>query len=148
MIERMVGPAGLEPATTLAHKAVTEGIALAKEVNAKLTILTVTVPFHIFSLDPWVLEDTRPQYNERMRVHAAKILTSVMDAAKMAGVPCQTAHIEHEHPYRAIIDTAASTGCDLILMASHGRRGAAAMVLGSETVKVLTHSKLPVLVHR
>ena len=132
----------------LADKAVTEGIALAKELNAKLTVLTVTVPFHIFSLDPWVLEDTRPQYDERMREHAAKILTSVIDEARMAGVPCQTVHIEHEHPYQAIIDTAASKGCDLILMASHGRRGVAAIVLGSETVKVLTHSKIPVLVHR
>jgi nucleotide-binding universal stress UspA family protein len=57
-------------------------------------------------------------------------------------------HVEHEHPYQAIIDTAETKGCDLIVMASHGRRGIAALVLGSETVKVLTHSKIPVLVHR
>jgi nucleotide-binding universal stress UspA family protein len=57
-------------------------------------------------------------------------------------------NVEHEHPYRAIIDTAASKGCDLIVMASHGRHGISAMVLGSETVKVLTHCKIPVLVHR
>jgi nucleotide-binding universal stress UspA family protein len=56
--------------------------------------------------------------------------------------------IEHEHPYQAIIDTAVSKGCDLIVMASHGRHGIFALVLGSETVKVLTHSKIPVLVHR
>ena len=132
----------------LADKAVTEGIALAKEINAKLTVLTVTVPFHIFSLDPLVIEDTRPQYDERMQAHAAKILALVIDQARMAGVQCQTIHVEHEHPWHAIIDTARSKGCDLILMASHGRHGVAAMVLGSETVKVLTHSKLPVLVHR
>jgi nucleotide-binding universal stress UspA family protein len=56
--------------------------------------------------------------------------------------------VEHEHVYQAIIDTAQAKGCDLIVMASHGRRGISAMVLGSVTVKVLTHSKIPVLVHR
>ena len=56
--------------------------------------------------------------------------------------------VEQEHPYQAIIDTAESKGCDLIVMASHGRHGISAIVLGSETVKVLTHCKTPVLVHR
>jgi nucleotide-binding universal stress UspA family protein len=64
------------------------------------------------------------------------------------GVPCDTLTVWHEHVYQAIIDTAAAKACDLISMASHGRRGLTAMVLGSETLKVLTHSKLPVLVHR
>jgi nucleotide-binding universal stress UspA family protein len=67
---------------------------------------------------------------------------------RSAGVACEAVHVEHEHPYRAIIDTAASKGCDLIVMASHGRHGITAIVLGSETVKALTHSKIPVLVHR
>ena len=57
-------------------------------------------------------------------------------------------HIEHEYPYQAIIRTAKSRKCDLIVMASHGRRGVSALLLGSETAKVLTHSKIPVLVHR
>ena len=61
---------------------------------------------------------------------------------------CDTVTVEHEHPYRAIIDTANSKHCDLIVMASHGRHGIAAIVLGSETVKVLTHAKIPVLVYR
>jgi nucleotide-binding universal stress UspA family protein len=69
-------------------------------------------------------------------------------SAKAAGVACDTVQMEHEHPYQAIIDTAKSKSCDLIVMASHGRRGIAAMVLGSVTVKVLTHSRIPVLVHR
>jgi len=63
-------------------------------------------------------------------------------------VPCETVKVNHEHPYEAIIDTAKTTGCDLIAMASHGRRGVSAIALGSETVKVLTHSKIPVLVYR
>jgi nucleotide-binding universal stress UspA family protein len=69
-------------------------------------------------------------------------------ATQAAGVACETIQVEHEHPYQAIIDTADSKGCDLIVMASHGRHGISAIVLGSETVKVLTHCKIPVLVHR
>ena len=68
--------------------------------------------------------------------------------AKAAGVACKTLHVEHEQVYRAIIDAATARDCDLIVMASHGRRGVSAVVLGSETVKVLTHSKIPVIVYR
>ncbi len=132
----------------LAGKAVQHGIAFAKEISAKITALTVTAPFHVLSLDPQVVEDTPAQYNKQVQEHAAKILDSVAKAAKAAGVACETVQVEHDHPYRAIIDNAKSKGCDLIVMASHGRRGVSAIVLGSETVKVLTHSKIPILVHR
>jgi nucleotide-binding universal stress UspA family protein len=132
----------------LAEKAVRAGISLSKAIGAKITVLTVTMPFHILTTDPQTIEDTRPQYNKRMEGHAAKILGAAVNAAKAAGVACDTVHIEHEHPYRAIIDTATSKGCDLIEMASHGRRGVSAILIGSETMKVLTHSKIPVLVHR
>jgi nucleotide-binding universal stress UspA family protein len=63
-------------------------------------------------------------------------------------VECNLVQVEHEHPYRAIIDTATKSGCDLIAMASHGRRGVSAVIIGSETSKVLTHSSIPVLVYR
>jgi nucleotide-binding universal stress UspA family protein len=63
-------------------------------------------------------------------------------------VSCETMHVEHDQPYLAIIETAVRKSCDLIVMASHGRRGISAMVLGSETTKVLTHSTIPVLVVR
>ena len=79
---------------------------------------------------------------------AAKYLSAVKDAAATAPVTCDTVHVEHEHPYQAIIETAKKQGCDAIVMASHGRRGVSAIVLGSETVKVLTHSTIPVLVYR
>ena len=72
-----------------------------------------------------------------------KTLGAAAEAAKAAGVACEAIQVEGEHPYQAIIDTATSKGCDLIVMASHGRRGIAALLLGSETVKVLTHSKIP-----
>jgi nucleotide-binding universal stress UspA family protein len=132
----------------LAGKAVRHGIALAKQIGAKVTALTVLPPFHTFTTDTQMLEDTPAQYKIRVQESAKKTLGAVASAAKAAGVACETVQIEHEHPYQAIIDTAASKGCDLIVMASHGRHGISAIVLGSETVKVLTHSKIPVLVHR
>jgi nucleotide-binding universal stress UspA family protein len=134
--------------SALAEKAAQHGIALAKRIVAKTTALTVSPPFHVFTTDTQMLEDTPAQYQARMKQRAEKILGAVAHAAQAAGVACETVHVEHEHPYQAIIDTAVSKGCDLIVMASHGRRGISAIVLGSETVKVLTHSKIPVLVHR
>lgn len=132
----------------LAEKAVTSGIALAKALGAKVTALTVELPFHVFTLDVQMVEDTRTQYQARMRVRTATTLSRIADLASAAGVACETLHVEDEHPYRAIIETANSKGCDLIVMASHGRHGMSAVVIGSETLKVLTHSKIPVLVHR
>ena len=95
-----------------------------------------------------MLEDTPAQYKIRMQQQAEKTLGAVADAARAEGVACEIVHVEHEHTYQAIIDTAGSKSCDLIVMASHGRHGISAIVLGSETVKVLTHSKIPVLVYR
>jgi nucleotide-binding universal stress UspA family protein len=132
----------------LAGKAVRHGIALAQRIGAKVTALMVSPPFHTFTTDTQMIEDTPAQYQTRMRNHAEKTLGAIADAAQTAGVACEIVHVEHEHPYRAIIDSADAKGCDLIVMASHGRGGIAAIVLGSETLKVLTHCKIPVLVHR
>jgi nucleotide-binding universal stress UspA family protein len=120
----------------LSAETVEYGIALAKAVGARITALTVspapTVTSETSSADPTV----------------AGHLAQVAKAASEAQVVCDVVQVEHEHPYRAIIDTALGKGCDLIVMASHGRRGISAVVLGSETVKVLTHSVIPVLVYR
>jgi nucleotide-binding universal stress UspA family protein len=132
----------------LAGKAVQYGIALARRIGAKTTVLTVLPPFHIFTTDTQMLEDTPTQYKVRMQAHAEETLGAVAQAAQAAGVAGEMVHVEHEHPYRAIINTADSKGCDLIVLASHGRHGISAIVLGSEKVKVLTHSKIPVLIHR
>jgi nucleotide-binding universal stress UspA family protein len=134
--------------SALADKAVEQGTALAKRIGAKITVLTVSVPFHVLSTDPQMIEDTAPQYKKRMEAHATKVLKAAADAASAADVACTTSYVEHEHPYQAIIETAHAKGCDLIAMASHGRRGVSAIVLGSETVKVLTHVNIPVLVYR
>jgi nucleotide-binding universal stress UspA family protein len=131
----------------LSKDAVQYAISLAKSVNAKVTGIIVSIPFHVFTADVEMIEDTPESYKKRVAALATKYLEQVKDAAK-AGVSCDTIHVEHEHPYQAIIDAAKTKGCDLIVMASHGRRGISAIVLGSETVKVLTHSTIPVLVYR
>lgn len=105
-------------------------------------------PFPVFTADAQAVEDTAPEYMKRMEESRTKLLATIANGAKVAGVPCDTVKVSHEHPYEAIIDTTKTKGCDLIAMASHGRRGVSAIVLGSETVKVLTHSKIPVLVYR
>lgn len=110
--------------------------------------MTVTEPFAVLAVSPGQLEYTRAEYIKHAEAYAEQALAAVSAAAGLAGVACGTQHVENEHVYQGIIDTAKSKGCDLILMASHGRRGVSAIVLGSETVKVLTHSKIPVLVYR
>ena len=132
----------------LAAKAVEQGVHFAKEIGAKITAVTVTEPFHLLSVKPSQLEYTPIEYKKHAESHANKLLGVVSAAAKSAGVACDTLHVEHEQVYQAIIDAAEARRCDLIVMASHGRRGVSAVVLGSETVKVLTHSKIPVLVYR
>jgi len=132
----------------LSSQAVEKGLAFARDAGAKATVMTVTVPFHLLTADPEQLSDTRPEYERHARQQAAGVLAAAERAAKALGVACDVVDVEHEHPYQAIIDTAAKRGCDLIAMASHGRRGISALVLGSETVKVLTHSTIPVLVYR
>jgi nucleotide-binding universal stress UspA family protein len=132
----------------LSEAAVKQGVALAKVVGAKVTGITVSGPFHTFALDPMMVSDTVEQYKADCETRAEKFLGSVTSAAHAAGVASQVAHVMAGDPYEAIIDAAKSRGCDLIFMASHGRRGISALVLGSEAVKVLTHSKIPVLVCR
>jgi nucleotide-binding universal stress UspA family protein len=132
----------------LAEKAVRYGVALAKEHGAKITALTVSRPFHVVTMEPGMLTDSPAMYAKHVTQRTKKYLNVVSQAAKAAGVTCDTASIEHEHPYQGIIETAKNRDCDLIVMSSHGRSGISGVVLGSQTVKVLTHSKVPVLVYR
>ena len=132
----------------LSNNAIRHGLALAKALNAKVTGITITMPLHVLAIDPETVSYTLDSYRKRMSATATKYLTQIKDAAAAVGVTCDVIEAEHEHPYSAIIDAANKNGCDLIVMASHGRRGISAVVLGSETVKVLTHSNIPVLVYR
>ena len=133
----------------LAGHGVTNGLSLAKSVGAKVTVIIVEEPFNWFSVSETQAEralDELAKHTEQIKKHAASVLNRVANAAKPAGVPCDTVQVEDEQPYKAIIATAEDKGCDLIVMASHGRSGLSAVVLGSVTNKVLTHTKTPVLV--
>ena len=134
--------------STLSTRAIDEAMRLAKSLGAKVTGMTVSIPFHTFALDPLMVSDTPEQYKKDCEERAQKLLGAITAAAKAAGVPCTVEHVMAEHPYEGIIATAVNNACDLVFMASHGRRGVSGLVLGSETTKVLTHTKLPVLVAR
>jgi nucleotide-binding universal stress UspA family protein len=131
----------------LAHKAVAHGLLLAKSVGAKVIALVVEPSF--YDLPPSkmnLISGAFEEYAKLAKAHASEVLSRVADEAKSAGVACETMQMTHDHPYEAIVATAEEKGCDLIVMASHGRTGIAAVVLGSVTTKVLTHTKIPVLV--
>jgi len=132
----------------LSDAAVDKAMNLAREAGAKVTVVTATEPFHVAAADSRQLAATKETYERQVKAAAARYLSEAERKAKAQGVQCDVVQVEHDHPYQAIIDTAKKVGCDLIAMASHGRRGVSAMLLGSETIKVLTHSSLPVLVYR
>ncbi len=128
-------------------KAVKTAVALAKLCGAELHAIAVKEPFPYSAISE--MQPVPPQefYDAQERVAAGHAKT-VANAAQAAGVRCETATVEALHPWEAIVDYATEKQCDLIVMASHGRRGVQALLLGSETQKVLTHGKLPVLVVR
>ena len=128
-------------------KAVDTAVALAKSVGAKLYTISVKEPFPYSAISE--MQPTPPQefFDAQERI-AAKRVAWVVEAAQAAGVACQGHTVEALHPWEAIIDHAKRQECDLLVMASHGRRGVTALLLGSETQKVLTHSTIPVLVVR
>ncbi len=138
----------------LSTMALQEGVALAKALGARVTVVTVTRPLDVFMDTPTMVTDvpivagTPEQYRKNMAALAGQYLDVAKSIAAAAGVSCDLVHVEHEQPYQAIIDTAQNRGCDAIHMASHGRRGLSAILLGSETLKVLTHSTIPVIVCR
>jgi nucleotide-binding universal stress UspA family protein len=132
----------------LSRMAIRQGVAFARSIGAKVTGITVSPPFHTFAFEPVMVTETPEQYEKGCAARAESYLATVRDVAAAADVPYDVIHVVHEHPYEAIISAANARGCDLIFMASHGRKGMSALVLGSETTKVLTHSKIPTLVCR
>ena len=134
--------------SALSRMALDRGLALAKSLDARVTVLHVATPFHVVTTDSVALSDTRDQYERYVKAQAQEITSAAETSAKEEGVNAHGVYVVAEHPYEAIIKTAQDEGCDLILMASHGRRGIKGLLLGSETQKVLTHSAIPVLVYR
>jgi nucleotide-binding universal stress UspA family protein len=135
--------------SALAEKAVSHGVSLAKSVGAKVTALIVEAPFNVYNVPESKvrqMSEAFARHAEHTKQHAARVLGHVACAAKAASVPCETMQLEHDQPYQAIITTAKDKGCDIIVMASHGRSGISAFLLGSVTNKVLTHTNIPILV--
>jgi nucleotide-binding universal stress UspA family protein len=132
----------------LAEAGFRKALEFAREINARITALRVCPNYHLLAYQVEMLTDTREQYAKAAAEEMTKYLVGIAQEAAAAGVACETTYAVNDHPYEAIIKTAAENGCDLIVMASHGRRGVQGVLIGSETQKVLTHSKLPVLVYR
>ena len=136
--------------SALSRKAIVAGVKLAKSLGAKVTGFFAAPP-----ATPVVYEDFVPvgymtpeQHAEMIEKTTAHYLGVIEKAAEAAGVACECVHVTNDFPADAILAAAKKQKCDLILMAPHGRRGLAGVLLGSETQKVLTHSKIPVLVYR
>ena len=131
----------------LTQKAAATAIGLAKTLGAALCTLSVKEPFPYSAISE--MQPVPPQefFDAQERI-ASERVNAVRAACKAAGQTCEAHTVEAVHPWEAIIEHATNTGCDLIVMSSHGRRGVAALLLGSETQKVLTHTSIPVLVVR
>ena len=131
----------------ISQKAAQSAVALARSMGAELFTISVKEPFPYSAISE--MQPVPPQefFDAQERI-AVKHLDQVKAACAAAGVECHAATVEAAHPWEAIIDFGKDQGADLIVMASHGRRGVAALLLGSETQKVLTHSTVPVLVVR
>jgi nucleotide-binding universal stress UspA family protein len=134
----------------LSGRAVQAGVEFAKTLGAKVTGLYAMAEYPIMaygegSTMPLI---TPEEFRQEETKQAQKFLGPLKKAAQEVGVDCETCSVENGAPYKAIIDAATQKGCDVIFMASHGRRGLGALLLGSETSKVLTHSKIPVVVYR
>lgn len=137
----------------LAQKGVDHGLSLAKNLGAKVTILTATEPFPMTASmgvgAGWVPgPDDMSLYEQGQKEFADKLLAKVKTAADAMGVTAAILHVPDLRPAEAIVESAQSEGCNLIVMASHGRRGLGRLILGSQTSEVLTYSKVPVLVVR
>ena len=134
--------------SALSGEAIRMAIGLAKTFEAKILGIHAIPEFHLLTYDTEMLTGTRTEYARHARNHAERYLAVIEQAAADAGVFCETTWVVNDHPYEAIINTAKERDCDLIVMASHGRRGVEGLLIGSETQKVLTHSRIPVLVCR
>jgi nucleotide-binding universal stress UspA family protein len=132
----------------LSEYAVQQGLQFAKSIGAKVIGFHAQEPYHVFAVDVEMVNDTRAAYEQGIMLRSAAFLAKFEDMARTAGVPFESASATDDNPWNAIIKAAHANSCDLIAMASHGRRGIQGLLLGSQTVHVLTHSKIPVLVFR
>ena len=138
--------------SALSDKAVEAAIKLAKLAGARITAFHAVEPYPLqgaYASEASGIAELQPEiFAERSEEYAKRVLDAVASAAAAANVQCDTEYATSRSASQAIVNKAATEGCDLIVMASHGRRGLEGFLLGSETQKVLIHSKIPVLVCR
>ena len=137
----------------VARRGVEHGIALAKALNAKATVITVTEPLEVDygggHAAGWVpSQEEFDRFDAACKESAGKVLDEARAMAEQIGISAEFLHVPNSHPAPAIVETAKSRGCDLIVMASHGRRGLRKLLLGSQTSQVLADGSVPVLVVR
>jgi nucleotide-binding universal stress UspA family protein len=131
-----------------AAKALRDGLALARRLGADVGAVTVTEPRSEAALGEVVFAPSVEDYDGICAKEAARILAEVDEAAAAAGVECRTMHVRDRLPADGILEAAEQSGCDLIVMGSHGRRGLAKFLLGSQATEVLTRARIPVLICR
>jgi nucleotide-binding universal stress UspA family protein len=134
----------------LAEKAVDAGIEFARSIRARVTGFTAVPEYRAPSESELMAKQaiSLAEYEQQARRNAERILERIAQRARAAGVEYDADYSQSDHPHEAIVRAAEAHGCDLIFMASHGRRGLSALVYGSETRGVLTHSTIPTLVYR
>jgi nucleotide-binding universal stress UspA family protein len=136
----------------LAAKGIKAGLRLAKALGAKVTGVYVIGPYvppvYADAAVGYIPGITLQDYEKAAKAQAAKALAAIERAAAAAGVRCVTQQVIATHPWQGILKVARARKCDAIAMASHGRSGLGGLILGSETARVLAHSKIPVLVTR
>lgn len=137
--------------SALAQKGLDHGLELASRLGAAATVITVTEhwsPLVMANEAQFVRSNPLDQFKRQMEAHAKRLLEAAEKAARAKGIDVNVVHVADMPPAEGIIQTALNFGCDLIVMASHGRRGAKRLILGSQTAEVVTHTSIPVLVIR
>jgi nucleotide-binding universal stress UspA family protein len=130
----------------LAQRAVEQGLKLAEALKAKASIITVTEPWDALVFGEATAVLPPAAYEENVTIAATRILDNVKATAEKLGQSCDTLHVKDRFPAEGIVECAAEKGCDLIVMASHGRRGLRRLILGSVANEVVTRSTIPVLI--
>jgi nucleotide-binding universal stress UspA family protein len=134
--------------SALSQKAEAVALDLARALAARVTVLHVTPPFSPDAMSAHAAMRALDRHAAEVRAQAFQATEGSVHAAHRRGIECDRLHLAGAEPWRTIVDVATERRCDLIVMASHGHRGVDALLLGSETTKVLTHSRVPVLVCR
>lgn len=132
----------------LSESAFKRALVFAKEMGATITLIRAVPEDHLLVYQAEMLGTTQAQHNDQARKSAQSYLDGLEMEARHALVPCSAVVVVNDHPHEAIVETAKTEGCDLIIMGSHGRHGMTGFLLGSETQRVLAKTRLPVLVFR